>query len=211
MKLLSVCGAVEQLEDPQHRDWVRARTRDAAEVVGVCRKVDAHRRVLGAHSLTVERDGLVPQVPHVGLQVVDPLPVPVWLAVAGDDPVEVERLQPVERLDPLVDVPVAHVGETGREHVSGDDHAVIRQVDDDIALRVGAPEEVELDLASALIEREPLRERRVGGRGDDLLQLGVVGTLTFERGLQLRARRRVRHRVERRFHLLDPPRDRSHE
>ena len=102
----------------------------------------------------------------------------------GNDDVEVQRLQVLQRLGPLVDVAVAHEGRSAEQHVAGEDQLVLREVDDRVSARVGAADEHDPDLPAAAEERHLVVHRHVGRQRVDLVEVRGVGGEHVAVGLQ---------------------------
>ena len=91
--------------------------------------------------------------------------------MAHEHPVEVEGLQSPERLSPMVRIAVTHERGPPDHRVAGHDEPLSGQVDEHVALRVGAAQVVEVDLPVALEEPHGVLEgdgRERGLEGADL-------------------------------------------
>ena len=153
------------------------------------REVDAQRRLERRNALGAHLDRLLPGVAHVGLERVDRGAIAERLAVARDHDVEVERLHLVDGRDPLVEVGVTHVRRALEEEIAGEDDALLGEEHDDVAAGVTAPEEEELDLARAAVERHALGER--DRRRPRTRLLVVADEVRHRRRLLLQARLRL--------------------
>ena len=94
--------------------------------------------------------------------------------MAQDHAVEVELLEAAERLRPVLRIAVAHEGSPADDGVPGHHHLLLREVDEHVALGVGASEEEEMDLAVPLEDpHRPLEGhgREGGPEGADLGQV----------------------------------------
>src|SRR5207249_8070178 len=71
-----------------------------------------------------------------------------YLAVTGDDRCEVELLERRQGVDPVFGVAVVHERHPVDQRVAGGYDLLLRQVDEQIAVGLGAPKYVQLDLAA---------------------------------------------------------------
>src|ERR1041385_7739871 len=100
--LVRATPLIEDGVDARDRGFLEARPIDAAVVFAVHGKVHAFGRFADRHLLIVQRLRLVPQVAQERLEVGDLILALERLAVAGDHRLEVERLQFLEIVRPLV-------------------------------------------------------------------------------------------------------------
>src|SRR5712672_894450 len=73
-------------------------------------------------------------------------------AVAGDEAVEVVLLQRVQGLHPVLGITIVEKRHPVDQRVAGRDQLFLRQVDEYVAVGVGAPEHEDLDLAPAFVQ-----------------------------------------------------------
>src|SRR5262249_5415086 len=120
------------------------------------------------------------------------------LAVTGDDVREIEPLEGVERGHPVFRIAVVQERHPVDERVARGDDLLLRQVDEQITVRVRAAEDVQLDLAAALVQclRRRYRARRQG-------RLHLLELLEIRLGLpQVRLDARLRLGVARTGRLV---------
>ncbi len=136
-------------------------------------------------------------------------------SVSRDDAVELQRLESLQGGGPLVGKAIPHVREQAVHQVAGRDHALRGDEGDDIARRVGATQEEQMDLPAAAVDDEPPLEghRRQGhARRRHLLPIflepldvcpedGALGLVLARFQLAAKVGDLLRHVVER---LLQP-------
>ena len=131
--------------------------------------------------------------------------------MAGKDEVELQLLEAVEGVEPLVDVAVADVSGAGQNEVAGEDDPLVRQQDDDVAAGVAAAEMEQLDrpvpALEGAVDRHPARQGDVGRRRRRLADRHVVRLLDTDRVQCLVLLLAVVHRVRRVLHRGDLVRD----
>ena len=139
----------------------------------------------------MQRAALLPQIPEVGLEPVDALLALERLAVPRDDVDEVDRLELLERVGPLVHVAVDEIRDVVHEKVAGAEHLLLRQVDDEVAAGVAVAKVQEPNLAIAAEERHAIDQRHVRRRHLQLLEAGGECRLHAHLLLQALLRRGV--------------------
>ena len=123
--------------------------------------------------------------------------------MAHDDMGEVELGEAVEGRRPVLGVAVAHEGCPADHGVPGDHHLLPRQVDEHVALGVGAPQMEELDLAVTPVELQRPLEGDRRERRPERLDLGQIRPGQPQIRLVPLALRRRARRGEVRLELRD--------
>src|SRR5258706_15184801 len=114
---------------------------------------------------------MLPDIAEVFLKPVNPFLAFEGLAVAGDDVDEINRLQLFERIGPLVDVAVNQIRDLVHEEIAGAQDTFLREVHDNVAAGVAAPQIEEPDLSIAAKQGDPVVEGHVGWRRLRLVDL----------------------------------------
>ncbi len=90
--------------------------------------------------------------------------------MAGDDMVEPQLLERGQGLDPVFGVPVVQKRHPVDQRIAGHNDLFLRQVGEEIAVRVRAAEHVELDLTSPFVQGRPRCDGSCRERWFDVLQ-----------------------------------------
>src|SRR5215218_5838460 len=125
------------------------------------RQINTLRGFLWWNSLLAERRCLLEEIAPIHLKIADVLFSLEDRTVTREYRLEVERHHALERRRPLFNERIAGVRQPAGDHVAGRDDAFSRQEYDDVTVGVRAPQEPDLNFATAAVQRHVAHQRGV--------------------------------------------------